>query len=90
MTRKSSLWDDLFNMLSKPEMEYLSDITLKYLEGIGMLEEKQKIIDFSFKVEKQYDLEKKYLKILDKVKNLKINLEKYKKTFLMVSIDDII
>ena len=61
MTRKMALWDDLFAVLEKPEMEYVSDITLRYLESIGVLEQKSKIIEFSFKMEKQYDLEKKYI-----------------------------
>ena len=55
-----------------------------------MLEQNQNIEEFSKRVEKQYLLEKKYNEIVENIKLIKVSVSKYKKTYILNSIDDVI
>lgn len=63
---------------------------MKALIDAGMLEQNQNIEEFSKRVEKQYLLEKKYNEIVENIKLIKVSVSKYKKTYILNSIDDVI
>ncbi len=66
------------------------DMSLDILIGKGLLEHKGIIEEFSKKVEKQYALEKKYIEMIELIKTIKLGTQKYKNTFILNSIDEII
>ena len=66
------------------------DYTFRYLQDQGMLNQQIRIEEFSKRVERQYALEKKYNEMLENLKQIRVNTLKYKKTFILASIDDLV
>ena len=60
------------------------------LIDIGMLNYFEEISEFSKKVEKQYVLEKKLNEMVDNLKTIKLTVAKYKNSYIIEKIDDII
>jgi hypothetical protein len=48
------------------------------------------IEEFSTRVEKQYDLEKKINEMIERLKLIKLHVSKYKHSFIIEKVDDII
>jgi len=89
LVKKPSQWQELFEKCEK-SLDQDMILNLNNLCKIGMLDMQSQIEEFSKRIEKQYALEKKFLEILDNLKEINIVTVQYKNTFILTQVDDII
>ena len=89
MIKKPAYWKDIFRDCNL-KMEAANDeMTFRKLKEQGILEHRANIEEFSKKCDKKWGMEKKLLDIIEKLKELKLDLFEYKGTYCLRGIDEL-
>jgi dynein heavy chain len=90
LIKKPIYWKDVAKECEIEKLEHGDELTLQLLVDSGIMDHREGIEDISRKAEKQYGLEKKLNEMVDKLKDLRVELMKYKGTgtYVLKGFDD--
>ena len=91
MIKKPAYWKEVFKETGLAAMETNDDMSFQKLIDSGFLKFKEQIEDVTRRVEKQWNIEKKLNEIVEKLKEIKLDVMPDKKSgsFLLAHMDDV-
>lgn len=90
MTKKMSYWKDVFKACQIEDIEQANDdMTLKLLIEKNIRDFRPQVEEQSKKADKQWGIEKKLNDIIDKLKDVVLEINPYKDTFALKGVDDL-
>lgn len=91
MIKKPAYWKDVFKEIQMQSFEVSDDLSFTKLKESGFLKFKEQIEEVTRRVEKQWNIEKKLNEIVEKLKEIKMDVVADKKSgsFLLAHMDDV-
>ena len=91
MMKKPVFWKKVFKEVNKTAIEPNDDMSFQILKDMGMLEFREQIEEVTRNAEKEWNIEKKMNEIVEKLKEIKLEIVPDKKSgsFLLGHIDDV-
>ena len=91
MIKKPAYWKDVFKEIQMTAFEVNDELSFAKLKESGFLKFKEQIEEVTKRVEKQWNIEKKLNEIVEKLKEIKLDVVPDKKSgsFLLAHMDDV-
>lgn len=90
MIKKPIYWREVFHQCNIKTIETVSDeMTFRKLIENKILDYRSTIEELSRKAEKQWGMEKKLMEIIEKLKELKLDIFPYKGTYILKGMDEV-
>ena len=91
MIKKPAYWKDVFKETGLNSIEINDALTFQTLTEVGFLNKREQIEEITRRIEKQWNIEKKLNEIVEKLKEIKLEIVPDKKSgsFLLSHMDDV-